>query len=951
MSKSVIHKSISFVLLGMSLCSCQDELQNSIDTPEANTEDVINVGVEADGLTISSSMTPLGPAMGTRASEGEKTPAEEIPWLVQPLKQGLDITYGKVDDDPEKRQEKVAILKLSGTVTEGTELHTDGNGNTYAINSKSRLAVYTFNYRGEGTDGNPVPAKWYDNGPHYFEGVHVPNRIRYSSNDYKELENATTDGDKRTINNKSVKIVTGLTTNQSNDTSSGSDDDLSNYYLLSHYLGMPANTRISATVSRILLPFRHRLAHVLAYIIIDPSLATKIKGYENIHKDDNAKPFRDNPETSSIFFCNVDVLAGVKDEIGTDGVHTLTPTWEEKVRKVIPHFKEQASELVVYETSKKKLYPKTEGYDKVATLYKNAYDAAKAGDKSDTDAAKDAEKACGGYTKNVYEAVPVYDLIVRPTYTSYETVMYDEEGYKNETTRRTIAAKKNQIDFQIGLENNLNYEKVFTFDLDANYETTVYLHISREGVDYNSSGSVLWQEEARSDDYYGVDNINGNTLSLAGSSWQRAYYCDARVSGDKVTDGGFYDEMTNTGEDGTAGQYLTETTWKKYFAQAYEGGEHHGDYFVLANDITIDARSLPDDFVFTGHLDGYSTTDNKYHKITLTNAGTPWKEYIETTDYTSEGNLYSDIPEQYSDVEGTVYTLPGELYTKTTHPAVKYTEDELVEIDGTTYVKTSVEYHEAVPAEYYEDEDIVTIDGKTYVKSSVKDNGDETYSLYSDSAEGHDIEAKVGDEKTPAKDAYYSLYTNPTSEQNKPATTETVKTAAWDEYTIAHPTVADVMTGSTTYYTRSGSEDNYVYVEYIKPEKLYRMVQHTSGAALFAGLNGIYSTKQEDDASYTGLWEANVHKETQTINNVSYTYWLPYRDVGDGASNTGWRAEVMNLTVEGGTLFADELFTIDTADNRRTGYSTENKVSGNVDNCKDNRGNVPNHIPAMPKYK
>ena len=67
--------------------------------------------------------------------------------------------------------------------------------------------------------------------------------------------------------------------------------------------------------------------------------------------------------------------------------------------------------------------------------------------------------------------------------------MYDDEGYDNETSRAALAAKENQIDFLITLDNGLVYEKTFVFDLDANYETIVYLHITREGVDYNESGA------------------------------------------------------------------------------------------------------------------------------------------------------------------------------------------------------------------------------------------------------------------------------------------------------------------------------------------------------------------------------------------------------------------------------------------------------------------------------
>ena len=101
---------------------------------------------------------------------------------------------------------------------------------------------------------------------------------------------------------------------------------------------------------------------------------------------------------------------------------------------------------------------------------------------------------------------------------------------------------------------------------------------------------------------------------------------------------------------------------------------------------------------------------------------------------------------------------------------------------------------------------------------------------------------------------------------------------------------------------------------------------HISCSALFAGLNGVYTTPQEGNAGYTGPWEANVHKEG--------TYWLPYVDK---VTNKGWRAEVINLTVKGAPLFKEE-----GAD-----------ITGHVQNCKDGADGthkVTDHIPPLPKY-
>ena len=842
-------------VMALALSGCSETLP--IDNEQPANSNYIEVGVETSGLIATSEEEPLS---DTRAAAAQD--AETVSWLVQPLKQGLDITYGKVGD---VSTEKVAILKLESNGTE----------NGYQTDPDSKLAVYSFNYK-----STNEKALWYGNGLHYFRGVHVPMRLRFSTV-ASELENDRTDSNYGTITK-----VTGLTTDQSDDTATGTDNQLGNYILLSHYLGMPANTRISATVERIKLPFRHRLAHVMAYIIIDPSLNTTIKGYK---KDASGISIEnEDPKTSSIKFCNVEVLAGVKGE-------NLTPQWEQ-VRKVIPHFWGEETSLVVYKSGKETVYPKSSKYESI--------------------------KAAGGagYTAETYTNVPIYDLIVRPTYTSTSTVMYDEENYATQLS--ALAANYNQIDFLISLENGLTYEKSFIFDLDANYETVVYLHITREGVDYNDSGAALWEETKTTDEWYGVDNKNGNTLSQAGSSWQRAYTRrkDSYINdgGDHVTDGGYYDEGT-TGEDDATGQYLSEATWIKYFSEAYEGGAHHGDYFNLSLDITIDARSLPDNFVFTGHLDGFGDDGKKYYTLTLTNTNTPWKEYVETTNY-SLTELYDTKPtEEYSNEETTPFSLPSPLFTKTHHEAVYYQESELTEVDGTTYVTNSLTYHPEVAAKLYTESDIVTIGDKTYDKETVQNDGNGNYSLHESPTKEQNKEAKEGDVKIPAQDAYYEV-----TDKSTKATTEMVKTAAYDTWHEATPTIAQVMEGTTQYYTRSGEAESYKYIEYVKPEKLYKIVQRTSGSALFAGLNGNYDTKQETDSSYKGPWEANVHKEG--------SYWLPYKE-----ATSGWRAEVMNLTVKGAKLFTNDAV-----------------ITGNVDNCKDGADGtdkVTDHIPALPKYK
>lgn len=905
---------ICFVLALAALASCAERFRPEAEPGE---DRAIEVGVDAVLMSVSSDIAPLGQAeVPVKAEETTSRPAEWVSWLIQPLKQGLDITYGLVGN---KATEKVAILKLQG----GTE-----NDLNYDTNKNSGYAVYTFNYRD--SDGTPTyeKAEWLGNGPHYFEGVHVPNRIRYSAN-ASELDNDRTDFN-GVANVKAVKL---LTTDQSDDAEVGDDNSLGNYVLLSHYLGMPANTKISATVSRILLPFRHRLSHVLAYILIDPSLGTTIKGYTPMTKDESGTTItaKDDPSTSSIRFCNVDVLRGVHDVYNENTkLHTLTPDWAEKVRKVVPHFYGELESIAVYMHIEKEkfIYPSNKDYSGIDNWYTNTYNESISAGKTPEKAVVEAQMATG-YSKKVYTKVPVYDLIVRPTYTSYETVMYDEKGYGNPTERQALANKKNKIDFELTLSNGLSYQKEFVFDLDANYETIVYLTINREGIDYNSSGADTWIENSKDDYYYGVDNKNGNTLSKAGSSWQRAFTRrkDSYVGdgGDKVTDGGFYDEGTDNGKPGSGanaggnddatGQYLSEATWIRYFSQAYEGGAHHGDYFILSLDMTIDARSLPDDFVFTGHLDAFGQDTRKYHTITLTNTDTPWKEYLETTDYELE-TLYRSIPsETYSDDLGEVYSLP-ELYTRTHYDDVYYTQEECDKINSEHYIP-----YEEVPAVYYQNVDEYNEDKGTNL----------TEDEFNKLTEEQTIKTAAVI-KNPGDEGYVPHY----EDRYTPITVSDIKTPAHDVYTPATPTIAEVMNGPEEYYVRVNDSEPYSYELYDesrgKPSKLYKMIQHRSGTALFSGLDGKYVTNQEEGRT---PWEANVHKETVTVGGKTNTFWIPYKD-----ETSGWRAEVMNLTLKGAKLF-------------REGAVESGMVTGNVENCKDGADGterVEDHTPAMPKY-
>ena len=387
--------------------------------------------------------------------------------------------------------------------------------------------------------------RWLDNGEHTFEGVFAP---------------------------------VGL---KDKNTSQIYDD-------LIHYTAIPPSNKINATIDYITIPLQHRLARVQAYVLIDTDMSTTLKGYD---KDDDNNNY--TVENTLLRFCNVQTLDYIDD-----GGH---PIWK-KERKAIPHYLGKLGSIVednkvafeTFRTYKKKstgeLFFPTDGEWKTAH---KAYEEDKQGEAS-------------GYICTDYGKVPSYDLIVRPTYskaTDNANVMYDEDGYV--TKKADIEALKNNIDFELTLDNDLEYEKSFTFDLNANDETVVFLRVSPERIDYNSTGSRLWKESSYGDAYYGVNNKNGNELSKAGSSWQRAYTNSTKNDG--VTDGHKYDADT---EDLEA-QYVTNERFIKLLKEANANGTHDGHYFILQNDITIDVTEFPADFVFTGHLDALD------HTITL----------------------------------------------------------------------------------------------------------------------------------------------------------------------------------------------------------------------------------------------------------------------------------------------------------------------------------------------
>lgn len=595
----------------MLLVGCNDNLTDGIGNLDGDR--TIHVaGVLTDGGRMVVTQTRAD-------GEPEHVRAETVPWMQGALLHGLDITYSNINSDGSHHTENeaVAILKWTGTSDPNT-----GRGD------------YTFKYKGTNND-----AEWYDNGPHYFEGEYVPNLIRDSIG--KPMS------------------ITDLTTNQANDedytynskTGEVTGGNIGNYTLLSHYVGMPPNWTASATVDQLLLPFKHRLARVIVYILIDDQLlaldgsSAMLEGYNTVRNTEGLITTKDDPTTTSLRFAYVKVLQHVQETAPTGAdsdkkTSTLIPAWTE-ARRVIPHFCDEFDkcyknepdadhhdrrELAVASTEEEKY--KTEA-ESAFIVYTNKRDEKKVHPRENgwLAAHKDFvdKGANSAYTQQKYHRVPIYDVIVRPTYTNADNVMYDEADYynsnktPNETKIAEYAKEKNKIEFEMTLNNGLTYTKVFEFDLNANQQTVVYITIDRESIDYDESKAETWIPFDTSDGYYGVNNDLGHNMSIAGSSWQRAVTYTASEPQHNVTDGNYYDDKRV--DAGDLGQYFSDTDqWIEEFAKANMGGTRQGHYFVLENDITIDATKLPDNFVFTGHLDGHG------HTITIQNLGKTWYE-------------------------------------------------------------------------------------------------------------------------------------------------------------------------------------------------------------------------------------------------------------------------------------------------------------------------------------
>ena len=560
----------------------------------------------------------------TRA-DGDTEPvrAETVPWMQGALRHGLDITYSNINSDGSHHTENeaVAILKWKGTSDQTTE-----------------RGDYTFIYKGDTKD-----AEWYDNGPHYFEGQYVPDLIRNGNGKTMNISDLTT-------NQADDADYTYKIDSEGNETTTG---NIGNYTLLSHYVGMPPNWTASATVDQILLPFKHRLARVIVYILIDDQLLALdgspavLEGYKCERDTEGKITTKDTPATTNLRFANVKVLQHVQETAPTGAdsnkkTSSLIPNWT-VARRVIPHFCDEFDKCYKnepdadYPDRRELAVPSTED-DKYKTraesafiVYTNKRDEKKIHprEKEWLSAHKDfVDKGVNSaYTKQEYHRVPIYDIIVRPTYDGVDNVMYDEENYYNaDKTPNTAkikeyAKEKNQIEFEMTLNNGLIYTKVFEFDLNANQQTVVYITIDRESIDYDESKAETWISLDTSDGYYGVNNDLGHNMSIAGSSWQRAVTYTDTESEPKhdVTDGNYYDDNRVDADD--LGQYFSDKSqWIEEFAKANMGGTRQGHYFVLEKDITIDATKLPDNFVFTGHLDG------RGHTITIQNLGTTWYE-------------------------------------------------------------------------------------------------------------------------------------------------------------------------------------------------------------------------------------------------------------------------------------------------------------------------------------
>lgn len=957
----IIYSAFS-ILVVWGFTSCKD-IDDNVGTEEYSLAGTpINVSAIAEELEVSietRSVTSRSPEENFTSKR-----AETVEWLQGALTNGIDITYsnmteskdasGKIKEIRDKSNERVAILKWTGKV-EGTDANARGE--------------YTFIYKGTESE----KAKWNDNGLHYFEGQYVPAEIRKA------------DGTTNTV-------PATLTSDQHDDSDYSYRTDgtprgtIGNYTLLSHYIGMPPSWKTSATIDQVKLPFKHRLGRVLAYVLIDESLNTTLRGYTSAVRDSKGNfTEKDDPSTTYFHFNNVKVLDHVEvgsKTVGPEGskveVSTLTPIWKggysgeyndpeqiKPARRVIPHFFDEVNKsatktgavvegvsdadansyFIVYENTKdaKKTYPRDSGWKTIHQNYRTKGGAT--GNDAMTDAQVTKADDESGYRRHAYTKVPVYDIIVRPTYNNtYDNVMYDEAGYynsdgsTNDTKIHSIYNQNNSILFELELESGLQYSKTFTFDLNANQQTVVYLTIDREGISYDESSYETWNETSTRDGYYGVDNgedIITHNLSEVGSSWQRAIRNGDKRIGDNssdITDGNFYDDdNVNDGSTGR-GQYMNSLEWTKEFAKAWatfdsenkmptEHGDRHGYYFMLDKDIEIDMRLIPNDFIFTGHLDG------KGHKITLTNTNTTVK-YVTANDNSVIKDL-KDITYANGSTNIRNYKLP-ELYEL-------FKIDNIEERGEGEWVIPNLNVIESVEERG---------EGEWVIPNLDAVNGNENRG--DGSWDNNNLDAVNGNENR--GDGWTRASSG--------------KTRADDEktyYIMVKVTDSEVLNelkeGTIDQINNTGTIQKYYYKKTptsfskfkLDPHSVYLEMQSTAdrNSYLFTGMNGMYVTKQEYLGGRTyvehpssdqlkiysnnhGIWEANVHAEYN--GSAKKYYWIPYN---------GYRGELLNVEISGGYFFPTDI---------TMGKEQTDEVNGYIINCKNNDGKFIQNIVDIPRY-
>lgn len=845
------------------LSSCTDNIVSDAEEEISAPFGYINVGAS------------LGdPEMTTRAEVQIPNKAtghyyaETVDWLKGALETGVDITYSNIDANGNRvfANERVGILKWDGQTT------STANG---------AKATYTFHYK-KGTADTNQKAEWNSNGQHYFEGQYVPAEIRWNEPNPISAQNLTSD---QTDNAPSTGTI-------------------GNYTLLSHYIGMPPSYKERATVNQILLPFKHRLARVIAYVLIDDMLEATLEGYDvpktATYGVDGKIEIKDNPATTELLFSYVKVLEKVKvqvDHVGSDDnvaeISKLTPIWkggytgefndeeqEKPARSVTPHFYNEvrrsvksdgslAAEdddaknfFIVYINTKtdKKVHPRESNWATVHKEFRKAGGYEGNNDKMASDKVAIAEESTG-YRRQMYSRVPIYDIIVRPTYnTSYDNVMYDEEGYYvtdnsghktsvNTTKRNRIYDQNNSIQFDLELSSHLKYSKLFTFDLNANQQTVVYLRIDREGISYDESSYELWDEKVSTDGYYGVDNEEGHNLSMVGSSWQRALRNGPDPSW-KVTDGSNYgDKDNNSGLNNVDdGQYVSDTKWTMELAKAGVGGSRQGDYFMLDTDITIDMRLLPEEFVFAGHLDG------KSHTITLSHCNEEAVKYVEASvdDLFYKGDLYKQNSKSTTGNNYEAFTAPT-LYKFEPTGVIEDMDDDNLNnpsTDGSIEDLDDGQINDSTNGSI-EDMDDGNLNNSS--NGSIEDMEEESLTSTTRSAK-----TRSDDNEDPTSNGLFRELTQEEKDELK---------------------LSDLKrTNETIYYIQNtdGKYSRY-YLTDKEIAKFFKYVgTYISASTLFAGLNGTYSGE---------AGKYNLHNETDYKGNI---HLVPVE---------GYRGEVLNVTL------------------------------------------------------